>query len=265
MDGKTAPITRAADLAVKKGIVVITAAGNEGNSSWRYIIAPADGDSVIAVGAVQSNGLIAGFSSRGPSFDGRIKPDIVAMGVGVSCVAIPPATGTGTAYSAADGTSLATPLAAGVAALVLSAHPELTPMQVREAMIKTADKAKTPDNTYGYGLIDAMAAITYWGSPEALPEQFKLVGTYPNPFSANKSELHIVADLATEAAVQIEIYNLLGQKVTTVWSGIRGAGNKRQWQWDGRDAFGNRLSSGVYFLQFRAGAYRTVTRITLLN
>jgi hypothetical protein len=187
------------------------------------------------------------------------------MGVGVSCVAVPPATATGTAYTVADGTSLATPLAAGVAALVISAHPELTPMQVREALIKTADRANTPDNTFGHGMIDALAAVNYWGSPQALPEQFKLVSTYPNPFDRNLGDLHIIADLAKETNVQIELYNLLGQKVTTVWSGIRSAGNKRQWLWDGRDDSGNRLASGVYLLQFRAGAYRTVTRITLLQ
>lgn len=265
MDGKTATITRAADLAAKKGIVVVTAAGNEGGGAWRYIIAPADGDSVIAVGAIQSNGVIAYFSSRGPSFDGRIKPDIVAMGAGVSCVAVPPATGTGTAYTAADGTSLATPLAAGVAALILAAHPELTPMQVREALIKTADRFGTPDNTYGYGLIDALAAVHYWGSPQALPEKFKLVSTYPNPFNVKTGDLHIVADLAGETTVQIELYNILGKKVANVWSGVRSGGNKRQWLWDGRDASGNRLASGVYLLQFRAGSYRTVTRITVMN
>jgi subtilisin family serine protease len=178
---------------------------------------------------------------------------------------VPPATGTGTAYTAADGTSLATPLAAGVAALVLSAHPGLTPMQVREALLKTADRASTPDNTYGYGLIDALAAVHYWGSPQALPDQFKLLSTFPNPFDRQSGELHIVADLANETNVQIKVYNLLGQKVATVWSGIRSAGNKRQWLWDGRDDAGNRLASGVYLLQFRAGSYRAVTRLTLLQ
>lgn len=265
MDGNTAPITRAADLAVKKGIVVVTAAGNEGNSGWRYILAPADGDSVIAVGAVYSNGGIVGFSSRGPSYDGRIKPDLVAMGAGVSCVAIPPATGTGTAYSTADGTSLATPLAAGVAALLLSAHPDLTPMQVREALLKTADRAVEPDNNYGYGLIDALAAIQYWGAPVTLPEAFKLVSIFPNPFAPERGDLRIMADLAAETQVQIDVYNLLGQQVATVWNGTRGAGGNRQWLWDGRDRHGRRLNSGVYLLQFRAGSYRTVSRITVLQ
>lgn len=265
MDGNTAPITRAADLAVKKGIVVVTAAGNEGNSGWRYILAPADGDSVIAVGAVYSNGGIVGFSSRGPSYDGRIKPDIVAMGAGVSCVAIPPATGTGTAYTTADGTSLATPLAAGVAALLLSAHPDLTPMQVREALLKTADRAVEPDNNYGYGLIDALAAIQYWGAPVTLPEAYKLVSIFPNPFAPERGYLRIMADLAAETRVQIDVYNLLGQQVATVWNGTRGAGGKRQWLWDGRDRYGRRLNSGVYLLQFRAGSYRTVSRITVLQ
>ena len=81
MNGRTAPITLAADLAMDKGVVVITSAGNEGNDRWFYITAPADGFDVIAVGAVSPTGTIAGFSSRGHTVDGRIKPEVVAMGV----------------------------------------------------------------------------------------------------------------------------------------------------------------------------------------
>ncbi|MFC1477556.1 S8 family serine peptidase [candidate division KSB1 bacterium] len=160
MDGNTAVITIAADIAAGKGIVVVNSAGNEATiPSWRIISAPADGDSVIAVGATYANGLIAGFSSRGPTADGRIKPDVVAFGVDVYCANsseyVP--------YSYRDGTSFACPLVASVAALILSAHPELTPMDVRTALRQTADRAENPDNTYGWGFIDAVAAATYFG------------------------------------------------------------------------------------------------------
>jgi serine protease AprX len=266
MDGHTAPITRAADLAVKKGILVVVAAGNEGNGYWKYILAPADGDSVIAVGAVQGTGTIASFSSQGPTFDGRIKPDIVAMGVGVSCIAVPPNLGVGSNYSSMSGTSAATPLAAGAAALILSAHPDLTPMQVREALLKTADRAQNPDNTYGYGLIDAFAALNYWGRPEMLPEKNRLIGCYPNPFAPRRqSRLQIVVDLMNESMVQIDIYNLLGQKVTAIYHGYRSAGKKRQWSWSGLDDRGQRVASGIYLVRFKSGSFSATQKITLLN
>lgn len=157
MDGNTSVMTRAADLAVARGVVVVVAAGNERNSTWHYIGAPADGDSVISVGAVNSSGVISSFSSAGPTFDGRIKPEVVAMGVGVRCADPYDAQG----YRNLSGTSFACPLTAGVAALLVQAHPTWTPMQVREALMLTADRADNPDNLYGWGLVDALAALKY--------------------------------------------------------------------------------------------------------
>lgn len=159
MDGNTATITNGADLAAARGIVVVNSAGNEGfNSTHNTLGAPADGDSVIAVGAVNSSGQRVSFSSVGPTVDGRIKPDIMAMGSGV-VVARP---GSGTGYTTASGTSFSCPLSAGVAALVLCANPNLTPMQVRDALRETASQHLHPDNLYGWGIIDALAAVNYF-------------------------------------------------------------------------------------------------------
>lgn len=173
LDGQTAVTTRAARIATRKGVLLVTAMGNE--SLYRSpgvtgtLIAPADADSIVAVGAAYSFGEIAGFSSTGPTFDGRIKPEVVAQGVSVVS-----AWGATTSdYAAVNGTSLSTPLVAGVAALVFSAHPQLTPMQVREALIQTAtrhsdtdDPSRTaawPNNFYGHGMVNALAAVTYHG------------------------------------------------------------------------------------------------------
>lgn len=153
-DGRTAVTTRAAVEAMRRGIVVVTAMGNDGSAPGT-LIAPADADSIIAVGAVNTNGTIAGFSSRGPTSDQRIKPDVSAPGVSIYCAN---RYGTDT-YEAANGTSLATPLAAGVAALVRSARPELTPVQVRDALRATADNAAAPDNHRGWGLVNAFEAL----------------------------------------------------------------------------------------------------------
>ncbi|HOJ04605.1 MAG TPA: S8 family serine peptidase [Bacteroidota bacterium] len=158
LDGRTAVTTRAAVEAAKRGILLVTAMGNEG-SAIGTIIAPADADSVISVGAVTYQGGVAGFSSSGPTSDNRIKPDICAPGVQVYSAS----RYGGDAYERSNGTSLATPLAAGVAALLRSARPELTPVQVREALRATADNTAQPDNRRGWGLINAWDAVLYHG------------------------------------------------------------------------------------------------------
>ncbi|MCK4640395.1 MAG: S8 family serine peptidase [Candidatus Marinimicrobia bacterium] len=158
LDGKTAVTTIAVEQAYKNGIVCVSAAGNQNNSpDWKYIIAPADAEHVISVGAVDTNGVISSFSSRGPTYDGRIKPEVVARGVSTYC-ALP---GDQTSYGYKSGTSLSTPLVAGAVAVILSAHPDWTPDMVREAMMMTASNFRNPNNIYGWGLIDVMAAIDY--------------------------------------------------------------------------------------------------------
>ncbi|MCX8057324.1 MAG: S8 family peptidase [Ignavibacteria bacterium] len=159
MDGNTVPITIAADLAVKRGIVVVNSAGNEGyNATRNTLVAPADGDSVIAVGAVTSSGARASFSSVGNTVDGRIKPDVMAMGSGVRVASAYSDNG----YTSASGTSFSCPLAAGVAALILSENPSLTPMQVRDAMRNTASNANSPNREMGWGILNALQAVNYY-------------------------------------------------------------------------------------------------------
>jgi len=168
MDGNTTVITNGADYAAYIGIVVVNSAGNEGyNSSHNTLGAPSDGDSVIAAGAVNSSGTRSSFSSVGPTVDGRIKPDIMALGSG-DVVASPYGDHT---YTTANGTSFSCPLSAGVAALILCSNPNLTPMQVRDAMRNTASKNSNPDNLYGWGILNALNAINYFPPP---PTTFQL-------------------------------------------------------------------------------------------
>jgi hypothetical protein len=159
MDGDTALITRAVDIAASRGILVVTASGNENTTSWGTIIAPADADSAVAVGAVDVSGGILNYSSRGPTADGRIKPDVVAQGRLVATLHWQsPPTVTG-----GSGTSAATPLVAGAATLVLQKNPDWSPIEVRDALRATASQAETPNNTYGWGIIDAYAAANHSG------------------------------------------------------------------------------------------------------
>lgn len=155
-DGNTCATTIAADQAAQNGIVVCNSAGNEGSGS-STIIAPADADSIITVGAVYSSGTVTYFSSRGPTADGRTKPEVMAQGYDVTLANYT----SNTAMSTGPGTSFSCPLVGGCAALILEAHPNWTVMQVREAMMMTADNAETPNNTYGWGIIDVLAAINY--------------------------------------------------------------------------------------------------------
>lgn len=157
MDGNTTIVTIAADLAAYNGIAVATAQGNNGSLGPGSLLAPADADSVIACGAVDPNGYLAGFSALGPTFDGRIKPEVCAQGVSTVCV--DPYDNNG--YTTAGGTSLSTPLLGGACAVLLSAHPNWTPMMVREALMMTADRSDDPGNEYGWGIADVGRALYY--------------------------------------------------------------------------------------------------------
>ena len=166
-DGKTSITARAAARASRLGVVVCTSMGNEGNGDGitGTMTTPADADSIISVGAVSFNGRLAIFSSTGPTNDGRTKPDVVAPGVNVYHARVP---GPDT-YGYSQGTSLATPLTAGAAALLLSVRPELRPIEVRDALraaaapIDTGAHRPVPNNFTGWGLIDAFRAAVSLG------------------------------------------------------------------------------------------------------
>lgn len=163
-DGDFPVITQAADMAAALGIVVCNSIGNSGPGPGT-LGAPADADSILSVGAVYSSGMLTTFSSRGPTSDGRTKPEVCAQGYLTRCAnPSDPAL-----FRSVSGTSLSCPLVAGAAAVVLSAHPTWTAMQVRDALMQTASQAKTPDNNYGWGIIDVVAAINYACVPPALP------------------------------------------------------------------------------------------------
>jgi serine protease AprX len=157
MDGRTATTSKAAVIAMRKGVVVVNAMGNEAQTSWHFLTSPADADSIVSVGAVNTNGTVTSFSSPGPTIDGRTKPDVSAQGVFV--FAAVPSTSKSMYTTGFNGTSAATPLVAGVAALILSAHPELTPVQVRDALRTTANNANSPNYTVGWGIVNAYAAV----------------------------------------------------------------------------------------------------------
>jgi serine protease AprX len=258
MDGNTTVITRAADMAVARGIVVCNSAGNNGFSNEHNTLnAPADGDSVLAIGAVSVDGQRASFSSVGPTVDGRIKPDLMAQGVTVRCAHWD----NPTQYTYSGGTSLSCPLAAGVAALLLHARPSATPMEIASLMKATASRANAPDNLYGWGIPDADRALS-----KIVPTRFALFQNYPNPFNAGTTLEYMVPE---PAHVTIKVFDLLGREVRTLVNEATPSAARRV-TWDGRNAQGNSVATGVYFARMVAAAssgkqYKSTIKMMLVR
>jgi serine protease AprX len=206
LDGHTTVITNAANMAFSKGILVINSAGNEGAKTWRYIIAPADGDSVLAIGAVDSTEKVVDFSSRGPNAAGRIKPDVCAQGRRSAVI-----TTSGFA-SYSDGTSFSCPILSGCAASLWSAFPDKTAREIYDAIVISADHFWTPDNNHGYGIPNFYNAYlflkTNYNSGILRVTDDAVV--YPNPFS---NQLNVSLFNTEAKNHRVELFNLLGQKV----------------------------------------------------
>lgn len=181
LDGKTALITRGAQHAARTGMLVVNSAGNSGNDAWGYITPPADADSILAVGAVFPNRTHAPFSSLGPTADGRIKPDVAALGVGtiIGNDLEPGSASTG------NGTSFSAPLITGLAAVLWQAYPTLTAQQLLKVLQQSGHQAATPDSLLGYGIPSAQRAeeiILRDYTPLATePTALSTAVLYPNP------------------------------------------------------------------------------------
>ncbi|MDQ3019612.1 MAG: S8 family serine peptidase [Bacteroidota bacterium] len=187
-DGNTAITTLAADRSAYLGIVVCQAMGNYNQTSIPSLGSAADGDSIISVGAVTITGETATFTSNGPTKDGRTKPDVVAPGVYVYAAVVEEISGNDSTYEYTNGTSFSTPITAGICALILSAHPELTPMQVRDALRNTASFSKNPNNVLGWGIVNAYDAVLYNGMAWSNDPEFKFSenGTVVSTYLASK-------------------------------------------------------------------------------
>ncbi|MFN2429487.1 MAG: S8 family peptidase [Cryomorphaceae bacterium] len=199
MDGNTTIITRAADVAASRGILMVSSAGNSGNSDWFHITAPADGDSVLAVGAVNPEAESVSFSSRGPSADGRVKPNVSAQGASAIF------TNLQDGIVAGNGTSFSAPIVAGMAACLWQAYPTATAWQVHQSIEESAHLFQNPNDSLGYGipnfqiardLLEAILTLENQNNPQQL-------SLFPNPAVGNDLWLRAPAHAGEELEYRI--------------------------------------------------------------
>jgi subtilisin family serine protease len=264
LDGETALITLAAEEAFRRGTLVVNAGGNsngvppQDNSLRGRIAPPADGEHVLAVGAATSDGSPSSQSSQGPTLDGRIKPDGIAPGVDIVTVS----SVDDTTFVRVSGTSVSTPFAAGIVALLVQAFPQATAQDYLDALRATASLAKTPNNRAGYGVFNAEAAYEslatrYTPTPvlntrQLLPSEWGRIkrdtstgylrAPYPNP--ARKT-LNVPLFLNDTVAVRIGVVDATGRWVCRLVDGVLDAGTHTL-RWDGREQNGSTVASGIY-------------------
>lgn len=245
MDGRTAPASIAATRVAAKGIIVSNSAGNQGDGAWYRIGAPADADSILAVGATDSLGIITDFSSRGPSYDGRVKPDVAAQGH-FTVSQYPDGR-----FIYSSGTSASSPIIAGMAACLWQANPQLSNMEIINIFRKSASQFFMPDSVYGYGIPDMIKADWMLQSAEEMKDSTVTSFTlFPNPASGYFYLQIYRPEETDEEVIILNFYDLLGNLYRQEMRQITG----EQFMIDVRDISG--LATGLYLLEIQLSGRR---------
>lgn len=246
MDGQTTVSARAANFATQRGILVVTSAGNSGNDPWRNIVTPADAFDILSVGAVTAEKEVASFSSRGPTADGRIKPEVSALGV--QTVVANPTGG----FTTGNGTSFAAPQLAGFAAAVWQAYPEFNNLELREAILEAGSQQAAPNNDIGWG-IPYFPQLQRMLLPVEKEEIEAPLLVYPNP--VYEGQVFIRLALPQEP-VFASLYTASGVKVLEMERLGMLPGLFPLFQLDIKN-----LRQGVYFLHLNQGEDHYVHKI----
>ena len=230
-DGKTAPMSIGAEIAASRGMICMNAAGNEGDGTCTLGI-PADAEHIVTVGAVNASGVRADFSSVGPTYDGRIKPDVMAMGEGTYV-----ASGYGSwwPYYNGNGTSFATPVLAGAVACLRQARPYSSVQEICDAIRACGNRAENPDSKYGYGIPDFSQALELLKVEEHSVAANEIINVYPNP-----SQGEVKVALKEGAKADVTVYNITGRQLYTyTFNGLNHTTLEN---------YLNTLGTGVYFI-----------------
>lgn len=205
MDGKTTLSARGATMASARGMLVVASAGNGGGSGWYIISSPGDADSILTVGAVDVNAVYAPFSSTGKSADGRVKPDVAAVGWNATFA------GTGGGYFTGNGTSFSSPVMCGAVACLWQANPGMSNHQIIDAVRRSSHQYLNPDTLLGYGIPNLAIAHLILGAqeiPDLNKDQRFIVA--PNPFDG----LMLVSFYANDTQqVNLQLFNVQGKQV----------------------------------------------------
>lgn len=209
LNGYGTIVSKAASMAVAKGMIVTNSAGNEGDNTWKYISAPADGINVLAIGAINTSKQLAGFSGLGPSADGRTKPDIVSVGVNTQLISMDGNVGIG------SGTSFSNPNIAGLIACLWQAFPEFSNLEIIQAVKKSSDQFLNPDNKKGYGIPNMRIAYMDLNMQREIRNAKKiLIGNniklYPNPVT---STAKIAYKSTNDGLLNWKMINSVGQLI----------------------------------------------------
>ena len=200
LDGKTSYVSRGADIAAKKGILVVNSVGNYGAAGSSSLVAPADAKGILAVGSVSSTSTISAFSSKGPTGDGRLKPELMAFGQGPLLIR-----STGMPGSA-QGTSFSAPQVAALAAGLWEAMPEWTKEELLNALIKSGSQYARPDNSLGYGIPNFRGAF-YGSLLNLADEEENAFLLYPNPLIEDE----LLVAFGQELAVVFRLVDIAGR------------------------------------------------------
>ena len=202
MDGKTAFITRGAEIAFSRGMLLVNSAGNEGNDAWHYMNAPADAPSVLSIGAVNATGNIASFSSYGPTFDNRVKPDVCAQGASVYVI------DSNGNIATSNGTSFSGPIMAGMVTCLWQAFPNKTNAEITQLVKQSAHLYSNPTTQEGYGIPNFETIYNKLVLEKEAASILEL-SVYPNPTS---NELLFSMPLAL-LSIDVTIFDTLGKKI----------------------------------------------------
>ena len=231
-DGHTAPMTIGAEIAASRGMICLTSAGNEGGGTCTLGI-PADAEHILTVGAVKADGTRADFSSVGPTYDGRIKPDVLAMGEDTYV-----ASGYGSwwPYYNGSGTSFSCPVMAGAVACLRQAFPSASVQEICDVVRQCGNRADNPDSYYGYGIPDFTLAFETLHVEDTFVQKNDIIMVYPNP---SQGDVHVM--LKENCVAELQVYDIMGRLIMNYhFNGLNHTTLEN---------YMNGLESGVYFIK----------------